>query len=93
MLVAPRRPNRAYNGTYTAAMARRRIMSAQQVRQNFSGRIDAAERDGEHTVVLRRSAPAVMLVPAVWYSRACEAMGEPWEDWTPPDEPDDPEES
>ncbi|HEU5108315.1 MAG TPA: type II toxin-antitoxin system prevent-host-death family antitoxin [Micromonosporaceae bacterium] len=69
-------------------MAKRRIMGAQEVRSNFSDRLDAASQ-GEHTVVLRRSAPDAVLVPARWYSQACEAMGDPWEDWVPPPEPDD----
>lgn len=73
-----------YGGPYTAAMAKRRIMGAQEVRQNFSDRLDAAERDGEHTIVLRRSTPSVAVVPAHWYHRACELLGDPWEDWVPP---------
>jgi prevent-host-death family protein len=77
-----------YGDPYTADMAKRRIMGAQDVRSNFSDRLDAANQ-GEHTVVLRRSTPDAVLVPARWYSLACEAMGDPWEDWVPPPEKTD----
>jgi len=86
-VVAPGAANAPPNSwPYTAAMARRRIMGSQEVRSNFSDRVDAAEQQGEHTIVLRRSAPAAVVVPPGWYHRACAAMGDPWEDWEPPAE-------
>jgi prevent-host-death family protein len=79
-----------YGDPYTPDMAKRRIMGAQEVRGNFSERLDAA-REGEHTIVLRRSAPDGVLVSARWYHAACEALGDPWEDWVPPVDKDAPE--
>lgn len=73
-----------YGDPYTPDMAKRRIMGAQEVRSGFSDRLDAAEKGEEHTIVLRRSAPSGVLVSARWYSQACEALGDPWEDWVPP---------
>lgn len=69
---------------YTPVMAKRRIMGAQEVRASISDRLDAAEEHEEHTIVLRRSRPSGVLVSAEWYHRASEALGDPWEDWTPP---------
>jgi antitoxin (DNA-binding transcriptional repressor) of toxin-antitoxin stability system len=78
----------AYGDLYTPAVAKRRIMGAQEVRGNFSDRLDAAEKSGEHTIVFRRSAPSAVLVPARWYHQAAEAIGDPWDDWVPPAEDD-----
>lgn len=75
---------RAAPTPYTAAMAKRRILGAEEARARFSARIDAAENDGEHTIVLRRSRPAVAIVPADWYHRMSALGGDPWEDWEPP---------
>lgn len=72
-----------YSGTYTADMAKRPIVSAQQAREKFSDLLNAVAR-GEHPVVLRRSAPAGLLVPPEWYKKAAELMGDPWDDWSPP---------
>jgi prevent-host-death family protein len=70
-------------GPYTADMAKRKIIGAQEARQTFAALIaDAAE--GVQTIVFRRSTPVVVVVPAEWFHRAAELMGEPWEDWTPP---------
>ena len=78
-----------YGGPYTAHMAKRKIIGAQDARQNFASVLaDAA--DGVQTIVFRRSTPVVVVVPAEWFHRAAELMGEPWEDWTPPD-PSDPD--
>lgn len=70
---------------YTPPMAKRRILGAEQARLQFSARIDAAERNGEHTIILRRSRPSVVMVPADWYHRATALIGDPWEDWEPDD--------
>lgn len=72
-----------YTGPYTDDVAKRRLMGAQDVRARFSERIDAAD-SGEHTIVLRRSAPDAVLVSARWYSEACAALGDPWDEWEPP---------
>ena len=69
--------------TYTRAMARRRIMGAQKARAQFSVRMRAAREQGEHTIVLHLSEPGAVIVPARWYSEACAALGDPWEDWEP----------
>jgi prevent-host-death family protein len=61
------------------------MLGVQEARAQFSARIDAAETDGEHTILLRRSRPAAVIVPAEWYQRVSALAGEPWEDWVPPD--------
>lgn len=76
-----------YVGTYTPDMAKRPIIGAQKARENFSDLLDAVEQRKEHPVVVRRSTPAGIFVPPDWYHRACQLMGDPWEDWTPPDAP------
>lgn len=70
-------------GPYTSAMAKRKIIGAQEARQTFAAVIAAAAR-GEQTIIFRRSSPAAVVVPPEWFHRAAELMGEPWEDWTPP---------
>lgn len=75
-------------GPYTADMAKRKIMGVQEARQNFAAVVAAAARDGEQTILFRRSTPAAVVVPAEWFHRAAELMGEPWEDWTPPTKPE-----
>jgi prevent-host-death family protein len=65
-------------------MAKRRIMGVQEARQNFAAVVAAAANEGEQTILFRRSTPAAVVVPAAWFHRAAELMGEPWEDWTPP---------
>jgi prevent-host-death family protein len=77
-----------YGGPYTADMARRPIIGAQQAREKFSDLLDRVS-DNEHPVVFRRSAPAVVVVSPTWYKRAAELMGDPWDDWTPPPAKDD----
>jgi len=76
-----------YAEPYTDAMAKRPMIGAQQARENFSDLLDAVAERKEHPVVLRRSIPAGVLVPPDWYHQACELMGDPWGDWTPPKEP------
>ncbi|MFI7073605.1 type II toxin-antitoxin system Phd/YefM family antitoxin [Micromonospora sediminicola] len=76
-----------YGGPYTADMAKRPIVGAQQAREKFSDLLDAVGR-GEHPVVLRRSTPAALMVPPAWYKRAAELLGDPWDDWSPPAEGD-----
>ena len=73
-----------HGGPYTADMAKRKIMGVQEARQNFAAVVAAAANDGEQTILFRRSTPAAVVVPAAWFHRAAELMGEPWEDWTPP---------
>ncbi|WBB94235.1 type II toxin-antitoxin system prevent-host-death family antitoxin [Verrucosispora sp. WMMC514] len=68
-------------------MAKRPIIGAQQAREKFSDLLKAVER-GEHPVLLRRSTPVGLFVPAAWYKQAAELMGDPWDDWTPPAKPD-----
>ncbi len=72
-----------YGGPYTADMAKRPIVGAQQAREKFSDLLDAVAR-GEHPVVLRRSTPVGLVVPPAWYKQAAELMGDPWDDWSPP---------
>lgn len=72
-------------GPYTSEMAKRKIMGVQQARQHFAAVVQDAAKDGEQTILLRRSTPVAVVVPAEWYHRAAELMGEPWEDWTPPE--------
>lgn len=74
----------ADGGPYTADMAKRKIMGVQEARQNFAAVVDAAAKDGEQTILFRRSTPSAVVVSAEWFHRAAELMGEPWEDWTPP---------
>jgi len=69
---------------YTSGMAKRKIMGVQEARQNFAAVIAAAANDGEQTILFRRSTPTAVVVPAEWFHRAAELMGEPWDDWTPP---------
>lgn len=66
-------------------MPKRRTLGAEKARTQFAARMEAARRDGEHTVVLNRSKPAVVMVPASWYHRVSALAGEPWEDWDPED--------
>lgn len=73
----------AHVGPYTSDMAKRKIIGAQEARQTFAAVI-AAAGDGEQTIVFRRSTPIAVVVPAEWFHRAAQLMGEPWEDWTPP---------
>lgn len=70
-------------GPYTSDMAKRKIIGAQEARQTFAA-VMAAAGNGEQTIVFRRSTPIAVVVPAEWFHRAAEMMGEPWEDWTPP---------
>jgi prevent-host-death family protein len=71
-------------GPYTSDMAKRKIMGVQEARQNFAAVVAAAANDGEQTILFRRSTPAAVVVPAEWFHRAAELMGEPWEEWSPP---------
>jgi len=73
-------------GPYTADMAKRKIIGAQEARQTFAA-VMAAAGNGEQTIVFRRSTPIAVVVPAEWFHRAAALMGEPWEDWTPPAAP------
>ncbi len=78
---------RPRGGPYTSDMAKRKIIGAQEARQTFAAVMAAASK-GEQTIVIRRSTPVAVVVPAEWFHRAAELMGEPWEDWTPPVEKD-----
>ena len=69
---------------YTPAMAKRKMLGVQIAREQFKDVLDAAEGEGTHTVLLRRSRPSAIVVPPDWYHRACEALGDPWDDWQPP---------
>lgn len=73
-----------HGGPYTSLMAKRKIMGVQEARQNFAAVVAAAAKDGEQTILFRRSTPAAVVVSAEWFHRAAQLMGEPWEDWTPP---------
>jgi prevent-host-death family protein len=88
-LTAPVLRGDTYTWPYTSVMAKRKIMGVQEARQNFAAVVAAAARDGEQTILFRRSTPAAVVVSAEWFHRAAQLMGEPWEDWTPPnrDEP------
>lgn len=72
-------------GPYTSTMAKRKIMGVQEARQNFAALVAGAASKGEQTILFRRSTPAAVIVPPEWFHRAAELMGEPWEDWTPPE--------
>jgi hypothetical protein len=69
-------------------MARRRIVSIRTARATLKDRIDGAQEREEHTILLRRSEVAAVLVPPGWYRDACQALGDPWEDWQPPEDAD-----
>lgn len=69
--------------SYTSDMARRRIVSVRTARATLKDRIDGAQERDEHTILLRRSEVAAVLVPPSWYREASRLMGEPWEDWEP----------
>ena len=72
-------------GPYTSTMAKRKIMGMQEARQNLATVVDAALKDGEQTIILRRNTPVVVIVPAEWFQRAAEVLGEPWEaEWSLP---------
>jgi hypothetical protein len=75
--------------SYTADMARRRIVSIREARASLRDRIDGAQDRGEHTILVRRSKVAAVVVPPSWYRDACRLMGDPWEDWEPPADADD----
>lgn len=61
----------------------RKIVGATEVRKSFSAHLKAAAA-GVHQIVLSRSEPVAVVVDAAWYHRACQAVGEPWEEWDPP---------
>lgn len=69
--------------TYTSEMAKRRIVGIRQARENLRDHIDGAEVRGEHSILVRRSKVAAVVVPPEWYRDACRLMGDPWEDWDP----------
>ena len=69
--------------SYTSDMAKRRIVSVRTARTTLKDRIDGAQERDEHTILLRRSEVAAVLVPPDWYRKASRLMGEPWEDWEP----------
>ncbi len=71
--------------TYTAAMAKRRIVSIRNARATLKDRIDGAQYRDEHSILMRRSDVAGVIVPPNWYRDACQALGDPWEDWEPPE--------
>lgn len=75
--------SRSNTETYTGPMARRRITSVRDARAHLKERIDGAQEREEHTILLRRSDVAAVLVPPEWYREACRLMGDPWEDWQP----------
>lgn len=68
---------------YTSAMAKRRIVSVRNARATLKDRIDGAQDRDEHTILLRRSNVAAIVVPPGWYREACRLMGDPWDDWEP----------
>lgn len=74
-------------GPYTSDMAKRKIMGVQEARQKFAALVEGAAKNGETTILIRRSTPSAVVVPPEWFHRAAELMGEPWEDWTPPKPP------
>lgn len=73
---------------YTADMARRRIVSIRTARATLKDRIDGAQDREEHTILLRRSEVAAVIVPPDWYREASRRMGEPWDDWEPQTPPE-----
>lgn len=78
---------------YTADMAKRRIVSVRKARATLSERLDAAQYHGEHSIMFRHSEVAAIMVPPKWYHAACQALGDPWEDWQPPPPESAPDES
>ncbi len=71
--------SKPYVPLYDPGMVKRLIVGVQEARNRFRERIDAAEKNGEHTILVRRSKTAAMIVDPTWYRRACEALGDPWE--------------
>ncbi len=71
-----------YGSPYTADMAKRQILGVEVIRKYFARYLSEAF-SGTHLIVFRRSAPVAVIVPPDWYQRASEAIGDPWEDWTP----------
>lgn len=80
----PRQHAGEISRTYTSDMAKRRIVSIRDARAGLKERVDAAQERGEHSILLRRSDVAAIIVPPEWYKAASELMGEPWDDWEPP---------
>lgn len=65
-------------------MAKRRLVSIRAARARLKDHIDGAQERDEHTILLRHSDVAAVIVPPGWYQRASALMDDPWEDWTPP---------
>lgn len=64
---------------YGATMARpkRVLMGVDKTRKLFAERINAAEQNNEHTIVVRYGKPVAALVSIDWLRKAAEALGEP----------------
>lgn len=76
-------PAEAYGGPhvdlYAADMVKRVLLGIQEFRTALKARVDAAEADGEHTVLMKRGKPIGVYVPMDWYRRAAAAVEEPTE--------------
>lgn len=64
---------------YGPPMARpkRVLMGVDKTRKSFAERINAAEQNNEHTIVVRYGKPVAALVSIDWLRKAAEALGEP----------------
>lgn len=64
---------------YASDVAKRKLVGIQEARDKFRERVDAADKEGEHSIVARRGKAVVAVVPMEWYRRMCQLDGDPTE--------------
>jgi prevent-host-death family protein len=64
---------------YASEVAKRKLVGIQEARDKFRERVDAADKEDEHTIVARRGKAVVAVVPIEWYRRMAQLDGDPTE--------------